>query len=90
VGQLHGLISNPAGSTALDEERQQVSERRQPTKPARPAGSRSLSASASASLIRNPARQSKMMSARVRSPVLRSPAQRITATISSTVGGSAG
>jgi len=45
---------------------------------------------AGASLIRSPARQSRMMRARVRSPAVRSPARRITATISSTVGGSAG
>jgi hypothetical protein len=49
-----------------------------------------VSASASASLTRRPARQSRTISARVRRPDGPSPARRITATISSTVGGSAG
>jgi hypothetical protein len=45
---------------------------------------------ASASLIRNPARQSTMISARTRRPSGDPPAARMTVTISSTVGGSAG
>jgi hypothetical protein len=45
---------------------------------------------ASASLMRNPARQSNTTRARVLSPCGRSPATRITVTISSTDGGSAG
>jgi hypothetical protein len=52
--------------------------------------SRSPSASASASLIRSPARHRITISARTRSAFGDFPAQRITATISSTVGGSAG
>jgi hypothetical protein len=52
--------------------------------------SRSLSASLSASLMRSPARHSTTMSARVLRPYTVSPAVRITATISSTGGGSAG
>src|SRR5581483_1487534 len=43
-----------------------------------------------ASLIRRPARQSSTISARSRWPSARSPMVRITAMISSTVGGSAG
>jgi hypothetical protein len=53
-------------------------------------GSRSLSASASASLIRSPERHSTTIIARNRSPIAPGPAARITRTISSTVGGSAG
>ena len=52
--------------------------------------SRSLSASVRASLIRSSARQSTMMSARTRRPCGDWPAVRMTATNSSTVGGSAG
>ena len=52
--------------------------------------SRSLSAKASASLTLNPARQSTTMTPRSLSPSGRSPAARITAMISSTVGGSGG
>ena len=50
--------------------------------------SRSLSASASASLMRRPARHSTTMSARVLRLCSVSPATRMTATISSTAGGS--
>jgi hypothetical protein len=53
-------------------------------------GSRSVSLSASASLIRSPARHSATITPRSRTPSALSPAARITATISSTVGGSAG
>jgi transposase len=53
-------------------------------------GSRSVSLSASASLIRSPARQSMTITPRNRSPSEASPAARITAMISSTVGGSGG
>ena len=49
-----------------------------------------LSLSASASLTRNPARPSTTISARSRTPSALSPAVLITATISSTVGGSGG
>jgi hypothetical protein len=52
--------------------------------------SRSLSWSEGASLIRSPARQSSTISARSRWPSARSLIVRMTATISSTVGGSAG
>src|SRR5215210_578341 len=54
------------------------------------AGSRSGSVSDIASPIRRAARQSTTISARSRSPWSVSPAWRITATISSTLGGSAG
>ena len=54
--------------------------------PPRP-GSRSVSARASASPIRNPARQRITISARSRAPSARSSAARITATSSSIVGG---
>jgi hypothetical protein len=53
-------------------------------------GSRSLSASARASEIRNPARHKTTIRARIRAPAAASPATRITATISSTLGGSGG
>ena len=53
-------------------------------------GSRSVSARASASPIRNPARQRITISARSRAPSARSSAARITATISSIVGGQPG
>ncbi len=52
--------------------------------------SRSLSLRSSASPIRSPARQSSTIRARRRCPSARSPAARINAMISSTVGGSAG
>ena len=54
------------------------------------ARSKSLSWSASASLIRSPARQRSTISARSRWPSGRSPTVRMTETISSIVGGSAG
>jgi hypothetical protein len=44
----------------------------------------------SASLMRKPARHSTTISARIRAALRPAPAWRITATISSTVGGSAG
>ena len=53
-------------------------------------GSRSCSVSASASWMRKPPRQSTTISARRRHPWRCSPVRRMTATISSTVGGSAG
>ena len=53
-------------------------------------GSRSPSASSSASWIRSPARQSTTISPRTRKPLAPSLAVRMTATISSTRGGSAG
>jgi hypothetical protein len=52
--------------------------------------SRSASRSASASSMRRPARHNTTISPRSRRPCRPSPAMRITATISSTVGGSAG
>src|SRR4051812_47551326 len=52
--------------------------------------SRSASVSASASWMRSPARQSTTISPRIRNPCGVVPARRMTATISSTVGGSAG
>jgi hypothetical protein len=52
--------------------------------------SRSASASASASQIRGPARQSATIKPRSRRPWTPSPARRMTAMISSIVGGSAG
>jgi hypothetical protein len=54
------------------------------------ARSRSLSANASASLMRRPARHRTTISARVLRPCAVPPATRMTATISSTAGGSAG
>ena len=84
----HGCSCSHAQSSMPTSRRRPPLPRRTSTEPRR--GSRSASPRARASLIRNPARQRTTIKPRRRRPWRLSPATRIAATISSTVGGSAG
>ncbi len=92
-----GVPYDPARHRALQQhiKRSIPTSRRRPPLPLRTrsdprSGSRSLSANASASLIRSPARHSTTIRPRSLTPSRSSPAARMTAMISSTVGGSGG